>query len=248
MGWDKDEDRMGWDGEWGWDGDGNGNGTRWRCGQGQRCCGNGDKDRDGNMDGIGKRNALSRASCVQDAWRRAGPSSTPCPAQLCISPTLPSLQDPTNGYYNVRAHEDRPASRTVLYADYRAPGPGRYDARPPSRLSHSSGYAQLNTYSRGPASEYSAEAAAGTGAPPGTAGGETASQLSYENYGGHAAFPASSGYGGYRLGYGQPTSLERAPYDAYDPMGKYASATRFSYTSQHSDYGQRFQQRMQTHV
>lgn len=158
------------------------------------------------------------------------------------------LKDPTNGYYNVRAHEDRPASRTVLYADYRAPGPGRYDARPPSRLSHSSGYAQLNTYSRGPASEYSAEAAAGTGAPPGTAGGETASQLSYENYGGHAAFPASSGYGGYRLGYGQPTSLERAPYDAYDPMGKYASATRFSYTSQHSDYGQRFQQRMQTHV
>ncbi|XP_021232111.1 kin of IRRE-like protein 1 [Numida meleagris] len=158
------------------------------------------------------------------------------------------LKDPTNGYYNVRAHEDRPASRTVLYADYRAPGPGRYDARPPSRLSHSSGYAQLNTYSRGPASEYSAEAAAGTGAPPGTAGGETASQLSYENYGGHAAFPAGGGYGGYRLGYGQPTSLERAPYDAYDPMGKYASATRFSYTSQHSDYGQRFQQRMQTHV
>nr|XP_047905195.1 kin of IRRE-like protein 1 [Anser cygnoides] len=158
------------------------------------------------------------------------------------------LKDPTNGYYNVRAHEDRPASRTVLYADYRTPGPGRYEARPPSRLSHSSGYAQLNTYSRGPASDYSAEAAAGTGAPPGTAGGETASQLSYENYGGHAAFPAGGGYGGYRLGYGQPPSLERAPYDAYDPMGKYASATRFSYTSQHSDYGQRFQQRMQTHV
>ncbi|NXI73694.1 KIRR1 protein, partial [Anseranas semipalmata] len=59
------------------------------------------------------------------------------------------LKDPTNGYYNVRAHEDRPASRTVLYTDYRTPGPGRYEARPPSRLSHSSGYAQLNTYSRG---------------------------------------------------------------------------------------------------
>uniref|UniRef100_A0A8C4UUD2 Kirre like nephrin family adhesion molecule 1 n=1 Tax=Falco tinnunculus TaxID=100819 RepID=A0A8C4UUD2_FALTI len=160
---------------------------------------------------------------------------------------LPVL-DPTNGYYNVRAHEDRPSSRTVLYTDYRNPGPARYDTRPPSRLSHSSGYAQLNTYSRGPASDYNAEAAPGPGPPPGTAGGETASQLSYENYGGHTAFPASAGYATYRLGYGQPPSLDRAPYDAYDPMGKYASATRFSYTSQHSDYGQRFQQRMQTHV
>ncbi|KAF1509727.1 Kin of IRRE-like protein 1, partial [Eudyptula minor novaehollandiae] len=158
------------------------------------------------------------------------------------------LKDPTNGYYNVRAHEDRPSSRTVLYADYRNPGPARYDTRPPSRLSHSSGYAQLNTYSRGPASDYNAEAAPGPGPPPGTAGGETASQLSYENYGGHAAFPAGAGYATYRLGYSQPPSLDRAPYDAYDPMGKYASATRFSYTSQHSDYGQRFQQRMQTHV
>ncbi|XP_069734832.1 kin of IRRE-like protein 1 [Phaenicophaeus curvirostris] len=158
------------------------------------------------------------------------------------------LKDPTNGYYNVRAHEDRPSSRTVLYADYRNPGPARYDTRPPSRLSHSSGYAQLNTYSRGPASDYNAEGAPGPGPPPGTAGGETTSQLSYENYGGHAAFPAGAGYATYRLGYGQPPSLERGPYDAYDAMGKYASATRFSYTSQHSDYGQRFQQRMQTHV
>uniref|UniRef100_A0A8C3RSD4 Kin of IRRE-like protein 1 n=1 Tax=Chelydra serpentina TaxID=8475 RepID=A0A8C3RSD4_CHESE len=158
------------------------------------------------------------------------------------------LKDPTNGYYNVRAHEDRPPSCTVLYADYRTPAPARYDMRPSSRLSHSSGYAQLNTYSRGPASEYSAEPAPGP--PPGTAAGETASQLSYENYGGHAAFPPSAGYATYRLGYSQPPppSLDRAPYDAYDPMGKYASATRFSYTSQHSDYGQRFQQRMQTHV
>ncbi|KYO37341.1 kin of IRRE-like protein 1 isoform X2 [Alligator mississippiensis] len=155
------------------------------------------------------------------------------------------LKDPTNGYYNVRAHEDRPASRSVLYADYRAPGPARYDTRPASRLSHSSGYAQLNTYARGPGSEYSAEPAPGPA--PGPATGDTASQLSYENYGGHAAFPPSAGYATYRLGYSQPPppSLDRA---AYDAMGKYASATRFSYTSQHSDYGQRFQQRMQTHV
>ncbi|XP_061872330.1 kin of IRRE-like protein 1 isoform X2 [Colius striatus] len=168
------------------------------------------------------------------------------------------LKDPTNGYYNVRAHEDRPSSRSVLYADYRTPGPARFDTRPPSRLSHSSAYAQLSTYSRGgPASDYNPEATTGPGQapppppppPPGTTGGETTSQLSYENYGGHAAFPGGAGYATYRLGYGQgPPSLERAPYDAYDPMGKYTSATRFSYTSQHSDYGQRFQQRMQTHV
>ncbi|KAM6309523.1 kin of IRRE-like protein 1, partial [Podargus strigoides] len=163
------------------------------------------------------------------------------------------LKDPTNGYYNVRAHEDRPSSRTVLYADYRNPGAGRYDTRPPSRLSHSSAYAQLNTYSRAPTSDYTTEGPPGPGPPPGTTttttgGGETTSQLSYENYGGHAAFPAGTAYATYRLGYGQPPGLERAPYDAYDPMGKYGSATRFSYTSQHSDYGQRFQQRMQTHV
>ncbi|NWX15149.1 KIRR1 protein, partial [Aegotheles bennettii] len=161
------------------------------------------------------------------------------------------LKDPTNGYYNVRAHEERPASRTVLYTDYRTPA--RFDARPPSRLSHSSGYAQLSTYGRTAptAADYGTEGTAGAPGPPGsTGGGETGSQLSYENYGGggHGAFPANAGYPTYRLGYGQPPGLERAPYDAYDAMGKYGSATRFSYTSQHSDYGQRFQQRMQTHV
>ena len=63
-------------------------------------------------------------------------------------------------------------------------------------------------------------------------------------------FPGAAGYPTYRLGYPQapPSGLERTPYEAYDPIGKYATATRFSYTSQHSDYGQRFQQRMQTHV
>uniref|UniRef100_A0A8P0SG59 Kin of IRRE-like protein 1 n=1 Tax=Canis lupus familiaris TaxID=9615 RepID=A0A8P0SG59_CANLF len=61
--------------------------------------------------------------------------------------------------------------------------------------------------------------------------------------------PAAAGFPGYRLGYPQaPAGLERTPFEAYDPIGKYATATRFSYTSQHSDFGQRFQQRMQTHV
>ncbi|XP_030147069.4 kin of IRRE-like protein 1 [Taeniopygia guttata] len=156
------------------------------------------------------------------------------------------LKDPTNGYYNVRAHEDRPASRSVLYGDYRAPGPGRFEARPPSRLSHSSGYAQLSSYPRG-GPEFPAEAAAAAG----TAVGDTASQLSYENYaGGGGAFPGGTAYPPYRLGFGAAAAagLERGAYEAYDVVGKFGGAARFSYTSQHSDYGQRFQQRMQTHV
>uniref|UniRef100_A0A4X2L800 Kirre like nephrin family adhesion molecule 1 n=1 Tax=Vombatus ursinus TaxID=29139 RepID=A0A4X2L800_VOMUR len=160
------------------------------------------------------------------------------------------MKDPTNGYYNVRAHEDRPSSRAVLYADYRAPGPARFDARPSSRLSHASGYAQLSTYTRGPAPDYGPEPPTPGAPPPG--GGEQANQLSYENYEkfGPHPFPGASNYPTYRLGYPQPPppGLERTPYEAYDPIGKYATATRFSYTSQHSDYGQRFQQRMQTHV
>ncbi|NWI47660.1 KIRR1 protein, partial [Picathartes gymnocephalus] len=154
------------------------------------------------------------------------------------------LKDPTNGYYNVRAHEERPASRSVLYGDFR--GPGRFEARPPSRLSHSSGYAQLSSYPRsGP--EFPPEAPTA----PGTGGGDTASQLSYENYGGgggtaggHGPFPAAPGYPTYRLGFGNAAGA----YEGYEPVGKFGSAARFSYTSQHSDYGQRFQQRMQTHV
>ncbi|KAF6074818.1 kirre like nephrin family adhesion molecule 1 [Phyllostomus discolor] len=160
------------------------------------------------------------------------------------------MKDPTNGYYNVRAHEDRPSSRAVLYADYRAPGPARFEGRPSSRLSHSSGYAQLNTYNRAPASDYGPEPTAPGPATP--AGTDTTSQLSYENYEKFSShpFPGAAGYPTYRLGYPQvpPSALERTPFEAYDPIGKYTTATRFSYTSQHSDYGQRFQQRMQTHV
>ncbi|CAJ0925843.1 unnamed protein product [Ranitomeya imitator] len=159
------------------------------------------------------------------------------------------LKDPTNGYYNVRAHDDRPNSRTVLYPDYRNPGPARFDdARPSSRLSHSSGYAQLNTYSRAATSDYSTDPTP-TVTPATT---DTTSQLSYDNYEkfGTHGFSANSGYPTYRLGYTQPTTtgMDRGPYDTFDPVGKFTGATRFSYTSQHSDYGQRFQQRMQTHV
>uniref|UniRef100_A0A3Q3WM38 Ig-like domain-containing protein n=1 Tax=Mola mola TaxID=94237 RepID=A0A3Q3WM38_MOLML len=161
---------------------------------------------------------------------------------LCLLP-----QDPTNGYYNVRASthdEGRPASRSTMhYSDYPTasgggpgpPGPltspGRpqacYDPRPPSRLSHIS-YAQFNTFARGGQSQQpSANPAPVASDFPGDCSLlDSTSQLAYDNYG----YP--SHYQSYQTG-----------------LGKYGSSTRFSYTSQHSDYSHsRHTQRMQTHV
>uniref|UniRef100_A0A8C6U9C9 Kirre like nephrin family adhesion molecule 1a n=1 Tax=Neogobius melanostomus TaxID=47308 RepID=A0A8C6U9C9_9GOBI len=181
------------------------------------------------------------------------------------------LKDPTNGYYNVRASthdEGRPAQR-------RAPGPltspGRpqpcYDPRPPSRLSHIS-YAQFNTFTRGGQSQQGPSNPGPSAAdfPPDCSLLDSTSQLAYDNYG----YP--SHYQPYRMGFA-PSSLaplEAGPsYEMYGVgapsvavapaapapsgpetgLGKYGSSTRFSYTSQHSDYSHsRHTQRMQTHV
>uniref|UniRef100_A0A673I0L1 Kin of IRRE-like protein 1 n=1 Tax=Sinocyclocheilus rhinocerous TaxID=307959 RepID=A0A673I0L1_9TELE len=182
------------------------------------------------------------------------------------------LKDPTNGYYNVRASthdEGRPTSRSMHYSDYRtsghslAPGSrvGCYDPRPPSRLSHNS-YAQFNTFTRAGQSQQ----------PPPSSGPQTSdftaecslldstAQLGYENYG-YPHYPT------FRMGFGPPSlaPLEGGPaYELYGVgpsvgagggtgtpetgLGKYGSSTRFSYTSQHSDYSHRHTQRMQTHV
>uniref|UniRef100_A0A8B9KEZ6 Kirre like nephrin family adhesion molecule 1a n=1 Tax=Astyanax mexicanus TaxID=7994 RepID=A0A8B9KEZ6_ASTMX len=163
------------------------------------------------------------------------------------------LKDPTNGYYNVRASthdEGRPASRSMHYSDYRSsaqPGAGCYDPRPPSRLSHNS-YAQFNTFSRAGQSQQ----------PPPGSGPQTGDfatdcslldstpQLAYDNYSYH------SHYSTYRMGFAPPSlaPLEGGSgYEMYKTgLGKYGSSTRFSYTSQHSDYSHRHTQRMQTHV
>ncbi|KAB0402290.1 hypothetical protein E2I00_014116, partial [Balaenoptera physalus] len=138
----------------------------------------------------------------------------------------------------------------AIYSSFKDDVDLKQDLRCDTIDTREDGYAQLNTYSRAPASDYGPEPTPpGPAAPAGT---DTTSQLSYENYekfNSHP-FPGAAGYPTYRLGYPQapPSGLERTPYEAYDPIGKYATATRFSYTSQHSDYGQRFQQRMQTHV
>ncbi|XP_026122420.1 kin of IRRE-like protein 1 isoform X2 [Carassius auratus] len=144
-----------------------------------------------------------------------------------------------------------------------APGSraGCYDPRPPSRLSHNS-YAQFNTFTRAGQSQQ----------PPPSSGPQTSdfttecslldstAQLAYENYG-YPHYPT------FRMGFGPPSlaPLEGGPsYEMYGVgpgigagggtgtpetgLGKYGSSTRFSYTSQHSDYSHRHTQRMQTHV
>lgn len=153
--------------------------------------------------------------------------------------------------------------------------PGRpqacYDPRPPSRLSHIS-YAQFNTFTRGGQNQQPpANPAPATSDFPGDCSLlDSTSQLAYDNYG----YP--SHYQTYRMGFA-PSSLaplEAGPsYEMYGVgsgvgspgvgvgpggpapsgsetgLGKYGSSTRFSYTSQHSDYSHsRHTQRMQTHV
>uniref|UniRef100_A0AAV2KR27 Ig-like domain-containing protein n=1 Tax=Knipowitschia caucasica TaxID=637954 RepID=A0AAV2KR27_KNICA len=156
-----------------------------------------------------------------------------------------------------------------------APGPltspGRsqpcYDPRPPSRLSHIS-YAQFNTFTRGGQSQQGPPNPGPSAAdfPQDCSLLDSTSQLAYDNYG----YP--SHYQPYRMGFA-PSSLaplEAGPsYEMYGVgapgvnvspgapapsgpetgLGKYGSSTRFSYTSQHSDYSHsRHTQRMQTHV
>ncbi|XP_056605458.1 kin of IRRE-like protein 1a isoform X2 [Triplophysa dalaica] len=145
-----------------------------------------------------------------------------------------------------------------------APGSrvGCYDPRPPSRLSHNS-YAQFNTFTRPGQSQQ----------PPSSSGPQTSDfpadcslldstpQLGYDNYGYPSHYPT------FRMGFA-PTSLAPleggSAYEMYGVgpsvgagsgsgtpetgLGKYGSSTRFSYTSQHSDYSHRHTQRMQTHV
>ncbi|TSK82220.1 Kin of IRRE-like protein 1 [Bagarius yarrelli] len=142
-----------------------------------------------------------------------------------------------------------------------APGSraGCYDPRPPSRLS----YAQFNTFSRPSQSQ---QPPPGSGPQTGDFSAEcslldSAQQLPYDNY----SYP--SHYPTYRLGFAPPSlaPLESgAAYEMYSVgpsvsvgssattpesgLVKYGSSTRFSYTSQHSDYSHRHTQRMQTHV
>uniref|UniRef100_A0ACB8G878 Uncharacterized protein n=1 Tax=Sphaerodactylus townsendi TaxID=933632 RepID=A0ACB8G878_9SAUR len=125
------------------------------------------------------------------------------------------FQNPTNGYCNIQAHEDRPSSCTTLYADDCNPGPTHYEARPSSCPAFDySAYDQLSTYGgHDPTLDYSGDPIPVSTAVCITAG--SASQLSYETYGGHTAFPPNTGYT-----QPPPATPDRAAYDSNDPPGK----------------------------
>lgn len=166
-----------------------------------------------------------------------------------------SLQDPTNGYYNVRGHDDRhirsggfseyvPNSRPV-YTPSQLPSPspvyGQHGTQP--RVYEFSQRYSTNTVSR---SSYEQQQA-GQQQPAQSASIYPTDPL----YSSSAYLPAT--YGRAFTSYVKPTSYEKVDaYDQSDQASKVSSSSRFSYassqvSSQQSDLG-RPSQRMQTHV
>lgn len=186
------------------------------------------------------------------------------------------FQDPTNGYYNVRATTHDEGRVAARYQEFRQPNPavvsasasgptaninpgpiGRFDVRPSSRIPHNT-YAHFSTIAR------TKHQAAPKPVPQTTDYSrecgllESTNQLAYDTYG----YPSTAQYAQYRLGFAPP--LEEGPaYEMYPTgqgvgssqgvgpdagLGKYGSSTRFSYSSPPTEYSQRHTQRMQTHV
>ncbi|KAK1155089.1 kin of IRRE-like protein 1 [Acipenser oxyrinchus oxyrinchus] len=153
------------------------------------------------------------------------------------------LKDPTNGYYNVRTHEDLHIRSS--FSDY-VPNP-RPIYTPSSQLPHSPLYSQPPSQPR----IYDYRHRYGT-----ATGGRTAyEQQQYPQepvYGGSAYLPAP--YGRAFSSYVKPATYEKVDsYDPSDQASKVSSSSRFSYassqvSSQQSDFGRPTQQRMQTHV
>uniref|UniRef100_A0A8C6NJX5 Kirre like nephrin family adhesion molecule 3, like n=1 Tax=Nothobranchius furzeri TaxID=105023 RepID=A0A8C6NJX5_NOTFU len=165
------------------------------------------------------------------------------------------IKDPTNGYYNVRGHDDRhirnsgfseyvPNSRPV-YTPSQLPSPspvyGQHGTQP--RIYEFSHRYATNTVSR--SSYEQPQAAQQQPAQPATI------YPTDPLYSGSAYLPAT--YGRAFTSYVKPTSYEKVDaYDQSDQASKVSSSSRFSYassqvSSQQSDYG-RPSQRMQTHV
>uniref|UniRef100_A0A4W5KZ14 Kirre like nephrin family adhesion molecule 3, like n=1 Tax=Hucho hucho TaxID=62062 RepID=A0A4W5KZ14_9TELE len=167
------------------------------------------------------------------------------------------IKDPTNGYYNVHAHEDRvirsgfsdyvPNPRPV-YTPSQLPSPsplyGQHTvvaATQPRIYDFSHRYATTT----GARSTYEQQQAAA--AQPG------AIYPTDPVYSGSAYLPTAATYGRAFTSYVKPTSYEKVDaYDQSDQASKVSSSSRFSYassqvSSQQSDYG-RPSQRMQTHV
>uniref|UniRef100_A0A674J3Z0 Kirre like nephrin family adhesion molecule 2 n=1 Tax=Terrapene triunguis TaxID=2587831 RepID=A0A674J3Z0_9SAUR len=158
------------------------------------------------------------------------PISPPPPGPL-LPPSSPPPQDPTNGYYKVRAHEEPHLSGS--FSEY-APAPRPLYAGSHAAMFPPSGQPYSHRYT--------------LGAP--------SSRTAYEPH-----YPQDGVYGGGYLtapytraftSYIKPSAYEKAEngYEQSDQASKVSGGSRFSYTSlsQQSDYGRPSQQRMQTHV
>uniref|UniRef100_A0A8C2CN53 Kirre like nephrin family adhesion molecule 3, like n=1 Tax=Cyprinus carpio TaxID=7962 RepID=A0A8C2CN53_CYPCA len=167
------------------------------------------------------------------------------------------IKDPTNGYYNVRAHEDRHITRTgfseyvpnarPVYTPSQLPSPSplygqhstqpriydfsqRYATTPATRTTYEQQQSQQPQQQQQTATIYPQEPLCA----------------------GSAYLPAT--YGRAFTSYIKPASFEKADgYEHSDQASKVSNSSRFSYassqvSSQQSDYGRPSQQRMQTHV
>uniref|UniRef100_A0A3P8N7Q7 Ig-like domain-containing protein n=1 Tax=Astatotilapia calliptera TaxID=8154 RepID=A0A3P8N7Q7_ASTCA len=164
-------------------------------------------------------------------------------------------KDPTNGYYNVRGHDDRhirgsgfseyvPNSRPV-YTPSQLPSPspvyGQHGTQPRA-------YDFSHRYATTTVSRTSYEQQQAAQQQPAQQGGVYPTDPLYS---GTAYLPAT--YGHAFTSYVKPASYEKVDaYDQSDQASKVSSSSRFSYassqvSSQQSDYG-RPSQRMQTHV
>uniref|UniRef100_A0A671TSU8 Kirre like nephrin family adhesion molecule 3, like n=1 Tax=Sparus aurata TaxID=8175 RepID=A0A671TSU8_SPAAU len=165
------------------------------------------------------------------------------------------IKDPTNGYYNVRGHEDRHI-RSSGFSEY---VPNTRPVYTPSQLpSPSPMYGQHGTQPR--VYDFSHRYATTTAGRTAYEQQQAAQQQPAQSasiyptdpiYSGSAYLPAT--YGRAFTSYVKPASYEKVDaYDQSDQASKVSSSSRFSYassqvSSQQSDYG-RPSQRMQTHV
>ncbi|XP_076832816.1 LOW QUALITY PROTEIN: kirre like nephrin family adhesion molecule 3, like [Brachyhypopomus gauderio] len=169
------------------------------------------------------------------------------------------IKDPTNGYYNVRGHEDRHVAARGGFSEYT---PNSRPVYTPSQLpSPSPLYGQSSNQSRlydfsnryattaGPRTAYEQQQQQQPPPPPPPQQQSTPALYTQETlYSGSGYLPAP--YGRAFTSYVKPASFEKAEgFEPSDQASKASGSSRFSYaSSQQSDYGRPAQQRMQTHV
>uniref|UniRef100_A0A8C3STQ7 Ig-like domain-containing protein n=1 Tax=Chelydra serpentina TaxID=8475 RepID=A0A8C3STQ7_CHESE len=176
---------------------------------------------------------LRHRHCVSRSWG-SSPSFEGQPPNLWLIDVslLPSPpQDPTNGYYKVRAHEEPHLSGS--FSEY-APAARPLYAGSHATMFPTSGQPYSHRYT--------------LGAP----GSRTAYEPHYPQDGVYGGGYLTAPYTRAFTSYVKPSAYEKAEsgYEQSDQASKVSGGSRFSYTSlsQQSDYGRPAQQRMQTHV